>query len=71
MAFEQRPNSGTLFKNRDKKEPKHPDLKGDGLIEIAGTLYPVEIGAWTKETPKAGKFLSLSLKLKQSRSAPI
>ena len=29
MVFEQRVNSGQLFRNRDKKTDKHPDLKGE------------------------------------------
>ena len=29
MAYEARPGSGTLFRNRDKRTDKHPDLKGE------------------------------------------
>jgi hypothetical protein len=67
MAWEAKPGTGTLFRNRDKKDTKHPDLRGDALVEIDGHQYPLEIAAWTKESQKAGKFLSLSIKLKGIR----
>ena len=61
MAYEARPGTGTLFSNRDKKNDKHPDLKGDALIEIDGQRYQIELAAWTKQSERAGKFLSLSI----------
>ena len=69
MVFEQRVNSGQLFRNRDKKTDKHPDLKGEALIEIDGQHYPLEIAAWAKESDRAGKFFSLSIKLKGERQS--
>lgn len=70
MAFEQRPNSATLFKNKDKKEDKHPNLKGTGLLELDdGRVVELELAAWTKESDRAGKFLSLSIKLKRDRDS--
>jgi hypothetical protein len=69
MPYEQRPGSGTLFRNREKKNPNHPDLKGDALVEIDGQLYQLELAAWTKQSERAGKFLSLSVKLKGDRDA--
>jgi hypothetical protein len=56
MAFEHRPNSGTLFKNDRKTAEKQPDWKGQ--ININGELY--DIAAWVKEGKK-GKFFSLSV----------
>ena len=29
MAYEPKPNSGTLWPNDSKKSPNHPDVKGD------------------------------------------
>jgi hypothetical protein len=55
MAYEQRDNSGSLFKNDKKTEDKHPDYKGEALIN--GTS--MWISAWIKEG-KTGKFMSLS-----------
>lgn len=60
--FEQRENSGTLFKNDKGDNDKRPDYKGD--CNIYGDLF--EIGAWIKEG-KNGKFMSLSFKPKEDR----
>ena len=59
--FEQRENSGVLFKN-DKKEEgsKQPDYRGEG--NIYGQT--VEVAGWLKEGQK-GKFISLSFKQKE------
>jgi hypothetical protein len=70
MPYEQRRNSGALFHNSGKKDnAKAPDLKGDALVEINGQLYQLDIGAWTKQTERAGRFLSLSIKLKGDRDS--
>ena len=37
---------------------------GNGRITIDGVEDELGIAAWTRETEKAGKFLSLSIKLK-------
>jgi hypothetical protein len=64
MAYEQRPNSGSLFKN-NKKQPgdRQPDYRGDCLLN--GQV--LEISAWIKETRNGGKFMSLAFKPKQDR----
>lgn len=69
MPFEQRPGSGSLFKNRDhEKNPKAPNLKGTALLQLTdGSLVEIEISAWTKESERAGKWLSLSVKPKDAR----
>jgi hypothetical protein len=65
MPFETRPGQGSLFKNRDRKNDKAPTLKGTAVLELAdGTLVDLEIAAWTRESPKAGKWLSLSVRPK-------
>jgi hypothetical protein len=66
MPFEHRPNSGSLFKPKKKNDnPNAPTLTGSGLLELVdGSLIELDIAAWTKESPKAGKWLSLSIKLK-------
>jgi hypothetical protein len=63
MAYEQRPNSGSLFKNNRKEKPTHPDYRGDCLLN--GQV--LEISAWIKETRSGGKFMSLAFKPKQER----
>ena len=70
MPFEQRPNSGSLFKNRERKNDKAPNLKSTGLLELEdGSLIELELAAWTKESQKAGKWLSLTIRLKGARQA--
>jgi hypothetical protein len=55
MAFEQRDNSGTLFKRENRPTDKHPNYAGSALI--GGEKYNVAL--WRKEGKK-GPFLSLS-----------
>jgi hypothetical protein len=67
MAFENRPNSGVLFQNKNKgNNEKAPNLKGNALLELEdGSTVELDLAAWTKQSDKAGKWLSLSVKLKQ------
>ena len=55
--FEMKPNTGTLFKNTEKKDDKHPDYKGKVLIEGVGEK---ELAAWIK-TARDGKTKYMSL----------
>jgi hypothetical protein len=55
MAYQQKQNSGTLFKNERKTTDKHPDWNGTALID--GNEY--KLSAWVKEGKK-GKFFSIS-----------
>ncbi len=56
MAFEQKDNSGVLFKNeKGAGNPKAPQGKGTAMID--GVMYWVS--AWTKEGKK-GRFQSLA-----------
>ena len=67
MAYEQRDNSGTLFKNDRKETVKHPDYKG--TVMVGGVLY--WISAWIKDG-NSGKFMSLAFNPKddQQRTEP-
>lgn len=64
MTFEQRDNSGALFRNDRKEQDSHPDHTG--TAKIAGREYYVS--AWIKESSK-GRFFSLSFKPKMAPGA--
>jgi hypothetical protein len=69
MPYEQRPNTGSLFSNRDHaKNPKAPTTKGNLLIEIGDQIVEIELAGWTRDSPKAGKWVSLAAKLKSIRT---
>lgn len=65
MAYEQRDNSGTLFKNEKREKDTHPNATGKAMI--GGVMYYVS--AWTKDGAK-GKFQSLSFKPVDQAGAP-
>ena len=62
MAFEQRDNSGALFKNERKERDNHPDYTGNAMID--GREY--WISAWVKDGAK-GKFFSFAFKAKDDK----
>lgn len=61
MTYEQRDNSGSLFKNDRKEQDNHPDYTGS--CKIQGREY--YISAWVKEG-RGKKFFSFSFKPKQA-----
>lgn len=63
MAYEQKDNSGTIFKNDRKEKDSHPDRTGTALIE--GVEY--WISGWVK-SGKRGPFLSLAFKRKDGKT---
>jgi len=54
MSFEQKPNTGALFKNQKEKE-NHPDYRGQALVNGK----PMEIAAWIKKSKKGTSYMSL------------
>ena len=60
-----RKDGGALFRNRDKKEERHPDYKGD--VTIDGKKWA--LAGWLKDG-KNGKYLSLAVSEPRERDAP-
>ena len=61
MAYEQKPNTGSLFKNDRKESDNHPDYKGSALIDGLGECW---LDAWINTTSDGRKYMSLKLKPK-------
>jgi len=67
MAYEQKPNTGVLFKNDDKLIDTHADYRGS--MNVDGKEYFLD--AWINTSKKDGrKFMSLRLKPKMAREHP-
>lgn len=63
MAYEDRDNSGVLFKNDKGGNDRRPDYRGKAMVNGR----KVEISAWIKEGNK-GKFMSLSFSEPRDRN---
>ena len=67
MAYELRPNQGSLFSTKVKKTPKSPDYFGELLIdistlEIENGVAKVKHGGWKKYSEASGNtFLSIQI----------
>lgn len=62
MAYEQKDNSGSLFKNDRKETDSHPNAKGTAMI--GGVEYWVD--AWTNTAKSGDKYQSLKFKRKDA-----
>lgn len=65
MAFEQKDNSGAIFRNERKEKDTHPDRTGSCMI--GGKEYWVS--GWIKEHDTKGSWLSLAFKPKDEKPA--
>lgn len=67
MSYEQRDNSGSLFKNDRKESDRHPDYQGTATID-GKQFY---MSAWLKEG-RNGKWMSFAFKpkLMSDRGSP-
>ena len=64
MAYVQKPNTGSLFRNNKKSSEKSPDYTGSCLIDGK----EMKIGAWLKTSKKGEKFFSMSFQVPQGRA---
>lgn len=60
MAYEQKPDTGSLFKNDRREKDSQPHAKGSALI--GGVEYWVS--AWTNEAKSGEKYQSLKFERK-------
>jgi hypothetical protein len=68
MAYEQKPNEGTLFANKDKQSDAHPNAKGSALI--GGVEYWVS--AWTNTAQTSGdRYQKLKFTPKDQAGKPV
>ncbi len=61
--FEQKPNTGSIFKNDTKGNEKAPAYKGK--VNIEGKIY--EVALWVKESSKGDKFFAAKFQEPQSK----
>ena len=59
--YQQKDNSGALFKNEKKETDSHPDYKGSAMIE--GTEY--WFSAWINESKTGTKYMKTSFSQKE------
>lgn len=63
MAYEMKPNTGSLFKNDRKESDSHPDYKGSALVDGVGECW---LDAWINKAKDGTKYMSLKLKPKNA-----
>lgn len=63
MAYETKPNTGSLFKNDKKEKDTHADYRGSALID--GTEYWLD--SWINESANGTKYMSVKFKPKEAK----
>lgn len=66
MAYEQKPNTGSLFKAKDRASDRHPEYTGS--FNIDGKEY--WLAGWVKESQGGTKYFSLAVKPKEAKPEP-
>lgn len=66
MAYEPKPNTGSLFANKEKTKPTSPDYRGDVLInvadlEVVNSMAKVKLAGWKKTSESGLVYLSLAV----------
>lgn len=60
MAYEQKENSGSMFRNEKKETKKHPDYTGSA--KIGGVEY--WMSSWINESANGTKYMAFKFKVK-------
>lgn len=66
MAYEIKPNTGYLFKAKERATDKHPEYTG--TINIEGREY--WLAGWVNEAKSGQKYFALKVKAKDDKPAP-
>lgn len=66
MAYEMKPDSGSLFKNERKEKETHADYQGECVID-GKTYY---MNAWINQSKNGKRYLGLKFKAKDAQQAP-
>jgi uncharacterized protein (DUF736 family) len=64
MSYEQKDNSGSLFKNNRKEKDTHPDYTGSALVNGV----PMWLSAWIKRDKNGNAYMSCSFKPKDENA---
>lgn len=67
MPYQQKPGQGSLFQNKKRSSDKAPNLKGTALVQVGNNIVELDLAAWDRESERAGKWLSLTVKAKSVR----
>jgi uncharacterized protein (DUF736 family) len=69
MAYEQKDNSGSLFKNDKKESDRHPDYRGTCMVNGV----EMAMSAWLKTSAKGTKWMSFSFSepYRKEAAAPV
>jgi hypothetical protein len=70
MDYVPKPNTGSLFNVKEKRNSNWPDIRGDifisrelleNVLQQDGDLVKISLSAWRKESKTGTKYLSLSV----------
>lgn len=64
--YEPKPNTGSLFANKEKTKPTSPDYRGDILVSVSDLeavngVAKVKLSGWKKTSASGLVYLSLSV----------
>lgn len=64
MAYEQKPGSGSLFRNDKKGNEKAPDYRGSGKDLNGNDIW---LSGWVRKSEKGTQYLSISIQPKEAK----